>query len=354
VTRTPALLLAASALSVFVLTGCGDGTVRAGAAATVGDDRITTSTLDGYVTRGLKDSTASQKVGNDKAGFERDALGRIIQHDIVTAAAKKLGVTVTGADVDQYSSDLDQRIVQSGQGASLEAAAAAAGIAPSDQRQFFTDLVLKEAVADKLTENLPVPDSLLMQGYQQNIAQYDQVHSAHILVATKPLADNILRQVKADPSTFATLAAKYSTDTSSKTNGGDLGFQGRGALVKPFEDAIFGNKPGSYVEAHTQFGWHVIHVIERKTTTFAQAKRDLRRQVLQTQRTELLDAYLAGIAKKLGVHVNPRFGVWDATNQAVVTPGSCPSTAFESPSPRPGDAASPQPTDAASPSPTCK
>lgn len=352
--RTPSLLLAASALSVFVLTGCGDGTVRAGAAATVGDDRITTSALDGYVSRGLEDAAAAQKIGSDKAGFERDALGRIIQHEVVTAAARQAGVTVTGADVDAYAAQLDQRIVQSGQGESLKAAAAAAGIAPADQRQFFTDLVLKEAIADKLTENLQVPDSVLMQGYQQNIGQYDQVHSAHILVASKPLADTILRQVKADPTTFASLAAKYSTDTSSKSNGGDLGFQGRGALVKQFEDAIFNNKPGSFVEAHTQFGWHVIHVIERRTTTFQQAKRDLRRQLLQQQRSTLLDTFLAKVAKDLGVHVNPRFGVWDASNQSVVVPNSCPSTAFVSPSPRPGDVATPEPTDGASASPTCK
>jgi parvulin-like peptidyl-prolyl isomerase len=337
---------------VLVLSGCGDGTVRTGAAATIGDDRITTSQLDGYVTRGLKDPQAQQKVGADKASYERDALSRILQHDIITAAAKRQGVTTTGADLDQFEANLNQQIVQGGQGASLEAAAAAAGIAKADQREFFTDLVLKEAIADKLTADLQVPDALLQQGYEQNIAQYDQVHSAHILVATKALADNILRQVKADPSTFAALAAKYSTDTSSKATGGDLGFQGKGALVKPFEAAIFTNKPGTFVEAHTQFGWHVIHVIARKTTTFEQAKRDLRRQVLQSQRDERLGAYLTQVSKDLGVHVNPRFGVWDPANQDVVEPTTCPSTAFVSPSPRAADSATAAPTPSATPA--CK
>jgi parvulin-like peptidyl-prolyl isomerase len=353
VIRTPSLLLAASALSTLVLTGCGDGTVRTGAAATIGDERITTSMLDGYVTRGLKDTAAQQKVGSDKAGYERDALSRIIQHDLIVAAAKKAGVTVDGADVDAYTTNLDQQIVQSGQGASLEAAAAAAGIAKQDQKQFFTDLVIKEAIADKLTESIQVPDSVLRDGYQQNIANYDKVHSAHILVASKALADNLLREVKADPGAFAVLAAKYSTDTSSKASGGDLGFQGKGALVKPFEDAIFRAKPGSFVEVRTQFGYHVIHVIERRTTTFEQAKRDLRRQLLQSQRNTALSAFLEKLAKDLGVHVNPRFGVWDAVNQDVVSPTDCPSTSFVSPSPRAGDAlATPAPTD--SPTPACK
>lgn len=349
--RTPSLLVAASVLSALALTGCGDGTVRAGAAATVGDVRITTSALNGYVARGLQDPSAQQKVGSDKAAFERDALSRILQHDIVTAAAKKLGVTVSGADVDSYISDLDQRIVQSGQGTSLQAAAAAAGIAVPDQRQFFTDLVLKEAIGDKLTESIDVPDRVLQDGYRQNIGSYDQVHSAHILVASKPLAQTILAQVKANPSSFAALAAKYSTDTGSKANGGDLGFQGRGALVKPFENAIFSNKPGSFVLVQTQFGFHVIHVLERKTTTFEQAKRSLRRQLLADQRNKATSAYLAKTAKDLGVHVNPRFGVWDAANQGVVAATDCASTSFVSPSPRPGGAAA---TPAPTASPSCK
>ncbi|MCU1624561.1 MAG: peptidylprolyl isomerase [Frankiales bacterium] len=351
-TRTPSLLLAASVLSAFALSGCGDGTVRTGAAATIGNDRITTTTLDGYVTRALKDTAAQQKVGTDKAGFERDVLGRILQHDIVTTAAKQQGVTVDGADVDAYVTNLDQRVVQSGQGASLEAAAAGAGIAKQDQRQFFTDLVLKEAIADKLTASIDVPLKVLQDAYQQNIATYDQVHSAHILVASKALADTILKQVKADPTTFAALAAKYSTDTGSKANGGDLGFQGKGALVKEFEAAIFANKPGSFVEVKTQFGYHVIHVIERRTTTFAQAQRDLRRGLLQTQRDAKLSAYLQKVAKDLGVHVNPRFGVWDTVGQSVVAPAVCPSTAFSSPSPRAADAAAATPTPTATPS--CK
>jgi parvulin-like peptidyl-prolyl isomerase len=351
VIRTPSLLLAVSAVSALVLTGCGDGTVRTGAAATVGDERITTSALDGYVARGLKDPTAQQKVGTDKAAFERDALSRIVQHDIVVAAADKLGVTVDGADVDRYVADLDQQIVQSGQGTSLQAAAAAAGIAKADQRQFFTDLVLKEAIGDKLTESIEVPDKVLQDGYQQSIANYDKVHSAHILVATRPLAESILRQVKADPASFAALAAKYSTDTGSKANGGDLGFQGRGALVKPFENAIFSAKPGSFVLVQTQFGFHVIHVIERKTTTFEQAKRDLRRQLLADQRNKATSEYLTKTAKDLGVHVNPRFGTWDAATQDVVAASDCAGTSFASPSPRPGGAAA---TPTATADPSCK
>jgi parvulin-like peptidyl-prolyl isomerase len=352
VTRAPKLLLAASVLSVFALTGCGDGTVRTGAAATIGDERITTTTLDGYVERGLKDPTAAQKIGSDKAAFERSVLGRLLQHRILEVAGKEQGITVTGADIDAAHDRISEQLAQAGQAADIETAAKGVGIAVEDLDETLEDVVLRDDIADKLTASLQVPDSVLQQGYQQNIAKYDQVDSAHILVATKALADSLLAQVKADPTKFAALAQKYSTDDSSKVKGGELGFQGKGALVKEFEDAIFKNKPGSYVEVKTQFGFHVIHVEARRTTTFEQAKVELRREVLATQRTAALAEYLQKLAKKLGVHVNPRFGVWDNVQQDVVASTSCPSTAFTSPSPRPGDGtvATPEP----SASPTCK
>ena len=331
-------LLTLSGAAALALTACGDGTVRTGAAATVGSDRITITSLNDVVTRGLASSLAQQNAGSDKVALERSTLARLIERVLLTKAAAKEHVTVDGAAFDR---EFDSYVTQAGGKQQLQDAAAKVGIAGSDLKAAITDFAVRDALADKLTESIDVPSSALQGAYDQNIAQFDQVHSAHILVASVALANQILAQVKADPTLFAALAAKNSTDTSNKDTGGDLGFQGRGALEKPFEKAIFDNKPGSFVIAHTKFGFHVIAVLERHTTTFEQARVQLRRGLLDKQRQLALVTYLQKLTKTLGVHVNPRFGTWDAASQAVVATPSCPDTAFSTPSPRTNDTPAP-------------
>ncbi len=125
----------------------------------------------------------------------------------------------------------------------------------------------------------------------------ESVRARHILIAVpkgaspaedlaaKTGAEQILKQLRAGAS-FKKLARKYSDDEGTRDRGGELGFFTRGELVKHFEDAAFGSKPGTFVIARTRFGYHVIQVEEvRKahvdTEAEARAAIDqaLRRQV---------------------------------------------------------------------------
>ncbi|MDP9101294.1 MAG: peptidylprolyl isomerase [Actinomycetota bacterium] len=329
-TRTSVrLALCVSAVAVAV-SAC--GTVRAGAAAVVGSDRITADQLAQVVARGLADPQAQQSLGQDRPKYQRDTLARMINHDVLAAAAAEQQVSVTEGAVDLRLAGFAQ---QAGGQAQLEQQAAQSGIAKLDLRGFVRDLVLTDAVGDKLTADAVVPPEQLAALYQQNLAQYDQVHTAHILVAKADVAHVILSRVKADPALFAPLAAQYSLDTSNKAKGGDLPFAGRGSFVKPFEDAVFAAKPGSFLVVHTQFGYHVVHVIERHTTTLAEVTPSLRRQALQTQRTGLVQDLLRRTASRLGVTVNPRFGTWDPKAGSVVAPAFDPRKDVTSPAPAP-------------------
>ena len=64
---------------------------------------------------------------------------------------------------------------------------------------------------------------------------------------------------------FASIAQEYSQDEGSATNGGDLGWFGKGDMVEPFENAVFSLEIGEISNpVKTQFGWHLIKLYDRK------------------------------------------------------------------------------------------
>lgn len=81
----------------------------------------------------------------------------------------------------------------------------------------------------------------------------------------KKRAEDVKKQLKSDGSNFADLAKKHSEDTSA-SQGGDLGFAGKGKYVPEFETAAFSLvNPGDISGlVKTQFGYHIIQLVEKK------------------------------------------------------------------------------------------
>ena len=91
------------------------------------------------------------------------------------------------------------------------------------------------------------------------------VRASHILVDTKEEALKIKADIESGKITFEDAAVKYSKCPSGRRAGGDLGGFGRGAMVKPFEDAAFSSPVGEVSEpVKTQFGYHLIKVTAAK------------------------------------------------------------------------------------------
>lgn len=89
------------------------------------------------------------------------------------------------------------------------------------------------------------------------------VRCAHILVKSRNMAEKILKDINKGAD-FGALAKKYS-ECPSKEKGGDLGWFGKGQMVKPFESAAFKLQPGEIsAPVQTQFGWHIIKCMDRK------------------------------------------------------------------------------------------
>jgi peptidyl-prolyl cis-trans isomerase D len=151
--------------------------------------------------------------------------------------------------------------------------------------------------------------------YQKNIDQYkleDRAHVAHILFKTvgmtdaeaaevKKKAEDVLNKAK-HGGNFADLAKQYSEDTT-KDKGGDLGWIIRGQTVPEFEAAAFSLPKGSISDlVKTQYGFHIIQVIDRETArtqTLDEVKPSIVNQLQQQDAEQAGENVSAQIADEI-------------------------------------------------------
>lgn len=93
--------------------------------------------------------------------------------------------------------------------------------------------------------------------------EYERVHAEHILVKTAAEAQQIKKNID-EGGSFEYYARVYSLCPSGQNNG-DLGYFGRGQMVKEFEKAAFDTPVGEVsTPIYTQFGWHLIKVLDKQ------------------------------------------------------------------------------------------
>jgi peptidyl-prolyl cis-trans isomerase C len=92
----------------------------------------------------------------------------------------------------------------------------------------------------------------------------EQVRASHILVKEEQTAKQLKTQIEGGAA-FEEIA-KHHSDCPSKRQGGDLGWFGKGQMVKPFEEAAFSLSEGKVSDpVKTQFGYHLIKVTGQKS-----------------------------------------------------------------------------------------
>ena len=148
----------------------------------------------------------------------------------------------------------------------------------------------------------------------------EEVHARHILVKTEAEAKDIIAQLDKGAD-FAKLAKEHSID-STAAKGGDLGFFTKDRMVAPFADAAFALKPGQWTQkpVQTQFGWHVIQLVERRTQPtpgFDEVVDQIRQNIV----AETVQAEVARAKQGLTVQVfNPDGSLPRATDSAKPPP----------------------------------
>lgn len=151
---------------------------------------------------------------------------------------------------------------------------------------------------DTIAGTVNISEDAARNYYDQNKPRYgteEQRRASHILItaegsdkdAARKKAEAILAKVKTNPKEFSTLAREASQDPGSAAQGGDLGFFGRGMMVKPFEETVYRLKEGETSElVQTDFGFHIIRVTEIKPAQakpFAEVRADIERELKSQQ-----------------------------------------------------------------------
>ena len=151
---------------------------------------------------------------------------------------------------------------------------------------------------EPLARSVAVPEEDLRTYYAENASRYtvaEERRASHILVnagsdlpaaerrKARERAEALLAEVRKNPASFAEVARKNSQDPGSAERGGDLDYFGRGAMVKPFEDAVYAMKSGEISNVvESDFGYHVIMLTGQRggqKKTFEEVRAEIEAEV---------------------------------------------------------------------------
>ena len=145
-----------------------------------------------------------------------------------------------------------------------------------------------------------VPEAASKREYDTNPVRYhheEEVRARHILFSArdgapdtdrraKASADSLLAAIRKGAGDFGELAKRFSQEPNASNSGGELGWFGRGRMVKEFEDAAFALKPGEVSEVvKSKFGYHIIQLEERHAAgqqPYAEVRSGIRDQLART------------------------------------------------------------------------
>lgn len=218
-----------------------------------------------------------------------------------TVVARVNGVDITQSDLDFATSEVGSQLSQYRaadrrrillefiiENELLAAAAEAANLDSEEEFEarlkYHRRLALREAYFEKSIRGA-VSEDEIRKIYDERIGAVKpepQVRARHILVATKEEAEAVAERLKKGED-FAAVAKEKSKDP--RAEGGDLGFFGRGQMVKPFSEAAFALEVDEISEpVQTPYGWHIIRIEEkrdRKPPSFEDVKDALMAQFVQ-------------------------------------------------------------------------
>jgi SurA N-terminal domain len=335
------IVLAATA--ALVLSGCGE--MRPGAAAVVGDQRITDERLQAMVDESLAAPGARQGLATnfrgDLAAYRRSLLRVEVERLLAEASAARLGIRVDESEVEARYRSAQQ---QAGSAEAFAARLAAQAISPALFRQLIRNEVIESEIGYQRGGVRRPTESQLRAAYQQYLPTATTANLTLIQLPDAATSRQVLAAVRADPAAFGQIGAQFS-QSNAPPQAQDLALNTLPAdLVSRLERT----------ERNTIFAYQLSNGGAR--AHFVIRFGGITRPTLQSARPQLVaqsvrEAALAGqkvlgqLADELGVEVNPRYGTWTTKDLAIsefVNP-VIKSTPAPAPTGVPGEGTPPDP-----------
>lgn len=224
------------------------------------------------------------------------ALNVLIIEKIVRLEAEKENIEVTKDDIQ---AEMDKMIEEFGGEEAFNNALTFYGVKRADMEYDIEMNLYLERLLEPVIE---ITEDEMKNYFEENkdsFAQKEEVKARHILVEDEESAREVKEKIDKGGD-FEELAKEYSTDTGTKDKGGDLGYFGKGKMVKEFEDAAFSLDIGEVSEpVKSEYGFHIIKVEDRKEAkeaNYEESKEEIREKIFEQKYPE---AYNNWIQKKL-------------------------------------------------------
>jgi peptidyl-prolyl cis-trans isomerase C len=249
----------------------------------------------------------------------KQLLDHLIDEELLLVEAERQKLRVTAEMVDERVEGIRRRFPSE---EAFNQAVSASGLTPMKLKENIRKGMLRQQIIDQeILQKIsvsPEESQAFFQEHKDEYVQEETVHARHILFRVaedaspeddqkaKTRANAVLAKAKKGED-FATLAQEYS-EGPTKDKGGDLGYFGRGKMLKPFEDAAFQLKVGEVSDlVRTRFGYHIIKVEDRKAAkrlSYDEAKDQVKQRVTEERATALYRDYIAALRGKATVTVN--------------------------------------------------
>ena len=254
-----------------------------------------------------------QMVGEESLPRVRQSvIGRMIEEELLFQDTQAQGIEVPE---QRLSQELAQVKARFGSEEEFQNTLGALNISEDDlKRKIRRGLAIQQLIG-KLVADVQVSDEEMKAFYDQNTNLFqtpEQVQASHILIKVAPEADedqkkaaqkkikDLQKKVKAGED-FAELAKTHSEGPSS-ARGGDLGYFGRGQMVKSFEDAAFALKKDETSDVvETRFGYHLIKLTGHRpagTIDYEEAKARIAQNIKKEKDGQVVRQHLEKLRAK--------------------------------------------------------